>query len=538
MPVERYGERSYGKDEADAFSLYDFSLGLNVKKLPQQLDDRELSVALNVYLRAEGGIEMRKGIAKRGAALSAAPGSNVYRLFQNVKNGAVQSPPLTMTVAQVGGNLYNADTNTQIGANNVVGVGALPMSCVRFYNSDHTIAGVLKPSDGLVICTGVGGPYFFDGDNVYAPAGWSAALGARWCASLNGMVFFGGIPGKPNTVVASLIGHPETLLYFFPLSHPVTGLCAAGSGPNSGMVVGMAKGMAVLYGTGPQNFYRNEIAMNDGCIAGRTMIAINGIVYYLGRCAVYAFDGQQSYAVSDQVEPYILNDPLAQDYAMNGDRSLSFAWWYLNRLYIAYDATNVGYCNTYLVMHANVNNGWTVLNGPKLAGVCILDAPGDGTAGNPSPCVAIDATKGQLYNFDVYNGSGHSVDDDGVTIQTVVLSKYFKIGEPGVEKRIKRMYPEFFTEKFGGSFVAFNDYGATNISQVISGAPTATQMTWDVSQWDAVNWAGSNPLSYLKQRVDSDLRGEAFAFGVVSNDNNPPYRWVGVSGQFVEEARN
>jgi hypothetical protein len=146
---------------------------------------------------------------------------------------------------------------------------------------------------------------------------------------------------------------------------------------------------------------------------------------------------------------------------------------------------------------------------------------------------------GQFYNWDQYNGqgtNGHNVDDDGTTIPTILLTKYFKIGEPGVTKRLKRAYPEFFTETFGGSFTMITDYGSQTTQQLVSAA-TQSGGTWDVSNWDNFYWSGGY-LQYLKSRIDTDISFEAIAFGVITSDTNPPYRFVGLSGIYTEEARN
>lgn len=654
MSFRLLGQKNYGSQDALAYAIYDFSGGLNIKSLPQELDDSELTAAVNVYLRAEGGVEMRRGIKQHGPSLGATPCKGVFRFFQQVRNGAQVS--FSQTIVQQAGNLNDLDAGGPVGnppvPANVLGAGANPMVCRRVYDPQHllnppnvaisnqlvagtstapgtvyivftytnpfgeslqnlivasnttdathqiqclspaaygnatgwncyagtagtggpfykqntspiaigtnfTIPSTLltttaapttntatAPSDVVVICTGVGGPYIYDGLTVYTPSGWAGVAGAQWCEVLNGILWFGGIPSQPNLLQGSMLGQPETLFYAnaFACDGPITGLCASGQGPQSGLVIGLNRGVQVLYGTGLLNWYMQSIPMQDGVVAGRTMIAVDGIVYYLGRLAIYAFDGQQSYPISEKVEPWIMNDPLYPDYPMNGNRAISFAFWYNHRLHFAYDTGNVGYCNAFLVCHLNVKNSWTVLFGPKLAGACLLDAPGDGIGVNtyPAPCVVVDGTTGLGYDWDVYNGAGangHGVDDNGSVIQTLVLSKYFKIGEPGTTKRIQRYYPELFVEQFNGQAIAFTNYGATNSTEIINQQSVGSGLSWDVGNWDVNTWAG-NPLTWITQRVDVDLEGEAFAFGITSNDTNPPYRFVGVSGTFAQEARN
>lgn len=552
MPVAGLGAKQYGAKEPQSFAQYDYSLGLNIKKLPQQLDDRELTIALNVYLRAEGGIEMRKGIAARGALLSASPGKGLTRFWQQVVDGVPQPTPVKFLLAQIGGTLFNVDTGAQIGAPNALGASAKPWCVRRVYDPD-TGGG----TDVLVICTGSGGPYLFDGTTISTPAGWAAVASAGSCEVLNGILWFGNIPSQPNLLYGTQIGHPQTLVFYdlFTMSAPIVGLCAQSTGPQAGLVIGMNTGVATLYGTGLQNWYLQDSPGQDGVVAARTMIAIDGTVYFLGREAIYAYDGLNAPTpISTPVEPWILNDPLYPDFPMNGDRSTAFAWYYNRRLHVGYDSGVVGYPTAYLVYHLPNPNavpgayqglqqyapgGWTVLAGPKLMAACTLTAPGDGINASPLGCVVLDATRGQAYNWDVYNGqgtTGHNVDDAGTPIQAVCLSKYFKIGLPGAPKKMKRLYPELFVEQFDGELQCVTDYGSSSLSQLLSPSSTA-QGIWDASQWDQANWAGGT-LNYFKERVDVDIQAEAFAFGIVSSDTNPPWRFVGVTGQYTQDAQN
>lgn len=527
------GPRGAGQLTPNGFAQYDYSLGLNIKKLPQQLDDRELTVALNVYLRAEGGVEMRKGITPHGASRGATPMEGGVRFFQNVVHGVAQANPVKMSLGQQGGTLINLDTGTQIGATNALGASAKPWSVTRVFDPDY--AG--GATDCLVICTGSGGPYLFDGTTITAPASWANVAGARWCCMLNGILWFGGIPIQPNLLYGTQVGHPETLVFYdlFTMSAPITGLCAQGTGPQAGLVIGMNTGICVLYGTGPQNWYMQDIPMADGVVAGRTMIAVNGVVYFLGRLAIYAFDGSQVSPISDQVEPWILNDPLYPDFPMNGDRSTAFAWFYNNRLYVGYDSGNLGYPTAYLCCHLNVNGAWSIHSGPKLIAAFLLDAPGDGINGTPLACVVLDATTGQAYDWDTYADAAlHTVSDNGVAIQAICLSKYFKIGLPGTPKALTRLYPELFTETFAGSLQADTDYGSSSVSQLLS-PQTTVQMLWDAANWDEGNWSPGAGLQYLQQRVDVNITAEAFAFGIFSNDTNPPWRFVGVTGEYAQK---
>lgn len=637
-----YGPREYGRSEPNEFAVFGFGGGLNIKSMPQELADNELTIALNVYLRSDGGIEQRKGMTARGAQISANRGSGIARFFQQVVNGVPVSPANRFLLAQIGGTLYNADTQAQIGAAGALGAAAKPWSVVQAFDSNHVlpppaaltnqapvaggalaagtypasatyvnasgetlnsvditvtvtvnqqfilnsppalgnatgwipyvgtangasntetkqsaalpigtnynvsaiVAGAAKPatntalapSDVLIICTGSGGPYVFDGSIIYTPSSLNAVAGARWCAAINGITWYGGIPSQPNLAVATQINQPENPFTFFSMTYPVTGLAPLGAGAAGAMVVGMVRGLSVIYGTGSSNFYQLDYLFPDGVVAGRTMIAVDGAIFFLGGVAVWRFDGQQIQRVSDKIEPWILNDPLVTDYPMNGDRTISFAWFYNNRLHIGYDSGGVGYCNTYIVFDL-LAGGWTVLAGPTLAGACLLDGPGDSS---PPICVAIDGQKGQVYTWDQYNGkgfNGHGVDDAGAAILAVAATKYFKLDKAGVDKELQNIYPEMFVEQFDGQIFANTNYGITQQPFNPTGTSGASFL-WDSGNWDSSVWAAAG-LQFFRPKLEVSSASstsapyEAFSFGIQNNPTDPPFRFAGISGTVV-----
>ena len=638
-------------DEAnESFAAYGFAGGLNIKSMPQELDDSELTVAYNVYLRTDGGVEMRKGMNARGGPLGGGQvGKNIVRFSQTIVNGVPVSltNPTRFLLAQIGDTLFNYDGSSQIGATGALGANSLPWSAVQAFDGGSavvlavppapvvsagvsgagtslngtyqtlitwinvsgeslassavsvvvgsgaslgfsspaaygnalsyayyvstaggavstatkqgtkpigtgvslaslsvatslpTINNAIAPSDVLVICTGVSGPYIFDGSQIYTPAAYSAVSAARWCSSLNGIVWFGGIASQSNLVAATLVGnHIEQPNSFFSMTAPVTGLAPLGAGALGGMTVGHYKGLSVIYGTGSANFFENDFIHSDYPDAGRTMISVDGLIFFLGSTAIWMFDGTNITRISDKVEPWILNDPLHPDFPMNGNRTLSFCWFYNNRLHFGYDSGNLGYCTAYLIFDLIVQ-GWTLFFGPKLSGACLLDAPGDT---DPHACVVIDATTGQAYNWDQYNGlgtNGHGVTDNGNEITALFQTKYYKIEEPGCKKKIVRWYPEAFVESFTGQFTLTTDYGMVTYSQV--SALTTTQMEWDVSDWDQANWASATPVFFqpklevgnatgstvagiASQLSDTTLEFEAISFGVQNNGSDPPFQ--------------
>jgi hypothetical protein len=457
---------------------------------------------------------------------------------------------------------------------------------------------------------------------------------------INGVLWFGGVPLQPNLVWGSALGGPENLPVYneFNLSKPVTGLGLIGDDVQGALVVGFNEGHSIISGVGPGNFFIQDIPSEDGVAAGRSMVTVAGVLYYIGNTAIYRYDGSVPTPISTKVEPWILNDPLYPDFPMNGTRSQSWAFFYNQKIYFVYDSGPSGSPNTALVWDIR-RQGWTIYSPFKFYAACLMDAPGDP---DPPALVAIGATSGQVYNLDTYtlaaptpstttvaggalgsrtyfirntyvtalgesiissevsqvvaashllvvnspattgqssgwntyvsttagaetrqNGgtpialgaafteptSGlvtgaalptvnpHQIDDAGTVISSVATTKYFKIGDPGTPKVLMRLYPELFLESWGGSVVVITDYGSSASSQIVVVQNTQGAL-WDVALWDASVWAGGAPRTFVKQRLDFNLQGEAFAFSITTSDTNPTYAIQGFSGSFVQEARS
>ena len=531
---------SRGTTEPEQGNIFGFEGLLNINSLPQSIADNQLVQALNVYGSADGGLTKRRGIAQRGALFSnSVAGLNIYRFYQEVVGGTPQNPTVLKLLGQSGGTLYNVDTATQIGSTNALGVNAQSWSVDRVY--DPATAG---GTDVMVICTGVGGPYLFDGTTISTPTTWSAnAAGARWCKVASGCLFFGGILAQPNLLVQMAIGAPQTFQQSYSASLPLTGLAELGAGSQSGLVFGMTKGVGVSFGVNASTLFIQEIPHEDGVAAGRTMITIGGVVYFLGRFNIYMFDGQNIIPIGDNVRPWIICDPLHADYPMNGNRQLSFSWFYNDLVYFAYDSGSVGYCNTYLVWHIK-QKGWTLYTGPRLSGATLLDAPGDAI---PTACVVQDATLSQSYNWDVYNGqgvNGHNVDDNGTAIQTNILSKYFRLSGPGTRSRVTGIDSELFIESFNGSIVIGTDYGSVSYNTTLSLQASTNELVWNQGSWDQTLWGGNSTLQYAvdKRQIDDGAGNSpsaySYAVGIATNDFLPPYQYVGASLEFVNEGRS
>jgi hypothetical protein len=527
----KVGKRSNGTDSLNEFFVFGFEGLLNIDSLPHNLSDNDLSMALNVYGDVPGGVRMRRGMNLRNVAIGTSPILGLTRFFQQVVHGASVSPPTTKTLAQVGGTLWNYDTNTQIGSTGALGSTPKSWTVVRVYDPDNGSGA----TDSLVICTGSGGPYLYDGTTITTPSGWSAAAGAQWCTLSNGTLWFAGIPAQPTLLWQAQPQHPTLYGNSFVASYPITGLSSLGAGSQSGVVYGMTRGVGVTFGVNLYNLYNQEIPFHDGVTAGRTMIAVDGIVYFLGDTNIYKFDGQSITPVANKVRPWIVNDPTKQEFPMNGVRELSFSWYYDQFIYFAYDSGSLGYCQTYLVYHLT-NGEWTVLSGPKLSCAALLNSPY--VDSDPHQCIVGDATTGKVYDWDQYIAGTHNVADNGVPIQTLVLTKYFRLSGPGSMVSLKQVVPELFLDSvFAGNLQISLDYGLGSYPYQLSGTGSLNT-TWNDFNWDEANWSGGSNLTFFTQAVDIDPsvnsipEANSIAFGVATSDTNPPYTFCGVSGEF------
>lgn len=542
MPITRLGPLQKGSIDSQEFAIYSFRGGINVKDVPQDISDQDLTSAFNVYLTTAGGIRMRNGISKHGSVMTGSgPVLGLARFYQNINGGSVVNPQTVKLLAQVGGNLRVQDTNTLIGS--IGGTSANPMTWVRAQDPNHS--GGL--TDVMVICTGANGPYLYDGSTLTTPAGWAAASGASWCALINGIVYFGGIPSQPRQVMGTgdgIITSFETLdpRFIFTVSNPVSGLCAMGSGSTAALVVGQSSGLTIIYGTGPGNFVQQDVpSFNDGVIAGRAMISEGGVCYFLGRQAIYSFDGtSEPQQISIKIEPWVLNDPYIPGYPLAGPSSLCSMFIHDNRLHLIYSITSTATAPETILCYDLVLKGWTVIQAtPGVYCAASLDASSD-----PSPAqvvVGSNATP-QVYNWDIAPGVGTVATDDGSAITALFQTKYFKIGVPGTIKSVSRVYPEYFLSgPFVASWLTQTDYGNLTSSSISVSKTPAAGMQWDVNNWDIGFWASTTDFTSFNapaSRIDLDeIQGDSFSFGVSSTGNCAPWILAGITGVFKQRGR-
>jgi len=564
VPLQKYGKLQTGVPDSLEFGFFGFSGGLNLKAAPQLVADNELTIATNGYLRPDGGFQMRNGMQPYNASVTA--GTHplfIQRYFQLVAGAAQVSNQFLLGVFN--GSLYSIGaTGAPTNLGSVGGSTVQTVSWVRFSDPSCTGNGTTSTTqsyyagltDVIVICTGVGGPYIFDGRNLYTPAGWASVVNASWCAWVNGVLWFGGVPLIPNNIFGTGTGPQGDQISYetlsatreFNMSNPVTGLCAQGSGATATLVIALNKGISVLYGTGYSTFYLQDIPFQDGIVSGMSMVSYDGVVFFLGHLGYYSFDGQTNpQIISTKIEPWILNDEFVPGFPLNQNWNLTWACVYNNRLHLGYCSSS-STPNVILCYDLRLQ-AWTVLQTtPGIASMCLLDAPTD-----PDPYVAYvgSSTSGQVYQWDYVSGTTTAIAYDGTVASPVlatVQSKYFKIGVPGTNKAIERFYPDFM---ISGPFkvnitLSFN-YGQSS-NQTITTAPTGLTTgsvgEWDVTLWDQSSWGGAVQLVNFGPpytRIDyAGIQAEAYAFGVMMNGmlgGSSPWIWVGGSGVFNQQGR-
>lgn len=528
------------------FSQYDFSGLLNIQDSSQKLKDNELTSAVNVYGSTEGDLLLRRGVKQTGAPFfSVGLGARgLYRYAPKITAGAVTT--LVQTIKQLNGTLYDADNGGLIGTINQLSPtgNAQSMSCEQMFDPSHK-----GGSDILVICTGDGGPYAYDGSSLYTlPSGPTIITGARWCKLINAVLFFGGFESEPNLIVASYVNQPENEPGYntFSMSSSVVGLGVIGEGLQTTLAVGTVRGITLISGFTPDSFIVQEIVSLDGVQAGASMICVDGVLYFIGNYGIYRYDGQSFNEISRKVRPWIVGDPQFQStYPMNGNRSMSWAMYWNRRIYFWYASNPALGSNlsktiyTALVWDLTLQ-GWTIYQSSIAFGAaCLLNATSDP---DPEQLIIQDQVNGIHYLFDVYEDSSLNVTDNGATINSAWLSKYYKIGDPGTEKRLLRLYPEMFTyNTFNGYLQVVTDYGAaTNIVEITT--PSSTASLWGKAIWGINLWGpGSGVGAYSKYRNDVNIQGEAFAFGIVTpyvTGSTPLYRFMGLTGRYSQVPKN
>ena len=270
-----------------------------------------------------------------------------------------------------------------------------------------------------------------------------------------------------------------------------------------------------------------------------------GNIYFLGNSNAFEFDGQTiPQPITKKVEPWILNDPLYQgtnNYPMTGNRNLSWATIYNNRLHLGYcSGTTVP--NTILCFDLSVK-GWTVLQTtPGLASMCLLNAPSDA---DPSVAVVGSATTGQAYTWDYvasFSSNASPSLDGSAAVIGAAQSKYFKLGEPGTNKMLMRFYPEFLVSAtpFSIPLTVSTDYGNTTTTVVVENAAVGlAYLIWDTGLWDVGLWGGVSFTSFNApaSRTDFNIQAEAFAFGVMMTTASAPWIWTGGSGSLAQKSR-
>lgn len=542
MGIVKLGSTSRGRLGTEDFGLYGLQGGLNVKAVPQMVGDNDLVSAYNMYLTAQGGLQFRNGMSKYHAS----PGNHgavqgLARFYQTVYNGSIVAEK-KITLMQAGGVLYNADTNASIGS--VGGGSSLPWSTINVMdpNDPNTGSGNTQV---IIMCTGSGGPYVYDGTNLYTPVGWSSASGARWCSIVNGIVYFSGMASNPHIIYGTgdgILESMETLPGYrvFNMTQPVTGLCAFGTGATAALVVGMNQGLCSIYGTGPGNYIVQDVPAQDGVMAGRTMVYENGVVYFLGSEAVYKFDGfNPPVNISDKVEPWILNNPYIAGYPMTAtDRQTSFGFLYNNRYHIGY-CSGSSAPNTILTYDLLIG-GWTVLQTtPGINCAASLNAPSDI---DPFPMVVGSSASTLVYNWDIMPTAGTTVLDDTAMVISQWQTKFYKLGVPGTNKALMRVYPEFFISgSLVGNFFAQTDYGGPQIMSEVANPITVGFMQWDVASWDEAYWAGSGafqPWVAPNSRIDfPGTQGDSFSFGFVNTQAVASYQFGGLTGTYQARGR-
>ena len=137
--------------------------------------------------------------------------------------------------------------------------------------------------------------------------------------------------------------------------------------------------------------------------------------------------------------------------------------------------------------------------------------------------------------------AANTVSDNGQPIFYDFKTKFFKMSQPGVPKRIMRVYPEIFIgQSFSVNAGCMADYGGGIFTTLLSPGTGSGGALWDSAVWDVSKWAGNTVRAFYgapTTRCDYNLQGEAFAFQLTNTGMYPPWIIQGFTGSFAREAQ-
>lgn len=308
-------------------------------------------------------------------------------------------------------------------------------------------------------------PKAWDGNtaNTFAAlAGWPITLATvnyskpAFCETFLNRVAYAGFAAQPYTVVLSKAGTHNTFTVTAPIAAtdagaftfpsalgPITGLRTIRIGNDTNdqiLLVGCARGFAIIGGTDATNFYSREITRQYGLWNNRTWQQVGNTIYFAANDGIRSFSNLNTLATFVPTESYVVSDLwvlIANHWSVGGSTASGIVldtddtvfsmqnfsrqeiWFWIPEDSENYNPTpDAGYCNKVIVINYREQNAdgstkpvISTMSGATLDATCGVDFEVDNTH---TPWVG--------YESKIYYFNGSTSYGSGVYIPWVYMS--------------------------------------------------------------------------------------------------------------------
>ena len=283
-----------------------------------------------------------------------------------------------------------------------------------------------------------------------------------------------------------------------------------GAGAGAGVLVICKERSAwILAGSGRDNFSLQNISLTAGCIAPKSLVASNGIVFFLGYEGVYKTDGRSApVLVSKNIKDKIDATTLAQRLDANAVIDV------MNGHYISTVGTET--------FTSDINRDNWVWDDGYTPNVFANAEDADG-----SPIILMgDDTQGIVWQMDSGN------DDRGdQTITSVVETVKIPGGKYGIIKGYGRGRI-FFQATTWHTFITVEANVEDQGYNVVTALDTYQDFAeWDIAEWDISEWSAAETIISKFKTKD---KGRYIQLRWTKNDDKEPVTFYGLTFTFKE----
>lgn len=278
-------------------------------------------------------------------------------------------------------------------------------------------------NDYLIFCNGIDVPKKWDGINAPVDLGGSPPRG-KYVAVHKNRVFFAGSSSNPSRLYFSDLLNPDSwpTLNFIDISpedgDSLTGVLSYGDY----LVIAKQHSIWILAGDAPANFTVRRVSARIGCLAPRSLCAVNDLICFVADDGVYLTDLTQTTMASERVR---------KTWSGLNRRRLhqAAAHSFNHKLFVAVPDGNSTYNNLVLVYDL-IRKAWLIVKGWSASSFTVFRDMGK------LELYLGSAATGQVY--DVESGAS----DDGAAIEFLWESPHLHFGAPEHLKRFKQVFLE------------------------------------------------------------------------------------------------